>query len=142
LMTARLSVFIGDPTAVGYQTLPGEPFTEVHSCLTAYVRASGLARQGVDNLYADVWWWGSHGLPPLPEGVENPYRPFNLDNLSYPPTFLLLLWPLAALDGDFLAQRALWFGFNGLFGAFGLWAVARWIGGPAAHRALLLTNAH
>ena len=138
LMTARLSVFIGEPTAVAYQTLPGEPFTEVHSCLTAYVRASGLARQGVENLYADVWWSGSHGLPPLPEGVENPYRPFHLDNLSYPPTFLLLMWPLAALDGDFLAQRALWFGFNGLFGAFGLWAVARWIGGPAAHRALLL----
>lgn len=138
LMTARLSVFIGDPTMVDHQTLPGEAFTEVHSCLTAYVRASELARQGVENLYADEWWRGSHGLPPRPEGVENPYSPFHLDNLSYPPTFLLLMAPLTALDGDFLAQRAAWFGLNGLFAAFGLWIVARWIGGPAAHRALIL----
>ncbi len=136
--TARLSIFIGDPTAVDYQAVPGDRFVEVHSCLSAYVRASELARQGADNLYDNRWWYGSNGLPPLPSGVENPYAPFLLDNFSYPPPFLLLSAPLAVLDGDFLAQRALWFGLNGLFAAFGIWRVARWIDGTAAHRVLLL----
>lgn len=136
--TARVTVFIGDPTAVEYQALPGDSFVETHSCLTAYVRASELARQGADNLYADHWWHGSNGLPPLAPGVENPYRPFLPDNFSYPPSFLLIASALAPLDGDFLAQRALWFGMNAAFVAFGLWVVARWLDGPAAHRVLLL----
>lgn len=135
---SRVSVFIGDPTVVEYQALPGEEFTETHSCLTAYVRASELARQGVENLYEDPWWYGSRGLPPLPEGEADPWEPFELDNFSYPPPFLLLTTPLAPLDGDFLAQRALWFGLNGILAALGMWVVARWLDGRAAHRALLL----
>jgi len=136
--TAQLSIFIGDPTRTDLQALPGNTFTETHSCLTAYVRAANLGGQGVDNLYEDHFWHGSHGLPPLPPGVENPYRPFHLDNFSYPPPFLLLVSPLIPLSGDFLAQRALWFGLNGLLLALGLWVVARFIDGPAAHRVLLL----
>lgn len=135
---ARVSVFIGDPTAVELQAVPGEKFTETHSCLTAYVRASELANEGADNLYADPWWYGSLGLPPRPEGAPDPWRPFDLDNFSYPPTFLLITAPLTPLEGDFLAQRALWFGLNGLLGALGVWTVARWIEGRAAHRVLLL----
>lgn len=136
--TAQLSIFIGDPTRTNLQALPGNMFTETHSCLTAYVRAADLGGQGVDNLYEDHFWHGSHGLPPLPPEVENPYRPFHLDNFSYPPPFLLLVSPLIPLSGDFLAQRALWFGLNGLLLALGLWVVARFIDGPAAHRVLLL----
>jgi hypothetical protein len=134
----KVSVFMGDPTQIDLQALPGEKFTETHSCLSAYVRALDLARQGVDNLYSDPWWFGSLGLPPLPEGAADPWAPFGLDNFSYPPTFLLVASPLAVLDGDFLAQRALWFVLNGLVGALGLWRVAQWIGGRAAHRVLLL----
>lgn len=136
--TARLSVFIGDPARVDRQMLPGNAFVETHSCLTAYVRADALARRGVDNLYDDRWWYGSNGLPPLPAGVENPYRPFLLDNFNYPPPFLLMMTPLAPLEGDFYAQRALWFGLNGLLLALGLWIVARFVDGPGAHRVLLL----
>lgn len=135
---SRLSVFIGDPRAVNDQVIPGEHFTEVHSCLSAYARANELARQGVANLYADSWWHGSLGLPPLAPGAPNPWAPFELDNFSYPPPFLLLTAPLAPLQGDFLAQRALWFGLNGLLAASGIWAVARWIDGPRAHRVVLL----
>jgi hypothetical protein len=137
--TARLSIFIGDPSRADLQALPGETFVEVHSCLSAYVRASALVRQGVDNVYDDRWWLGSNGLPPLPAGSENPYRPFALDNFSYPPPFLLLVSPLAPLEGDFFAQRALWFGLNGILLALGLFLVSRWIDGPGAHRALLLS---
>lgn len=137
--TARLSVFMGDPSRVDQQVLPGERFLETHSCLTAYVRADTLSRQRVDNLYADRWWRGSHGYPPRAAGDEDPYRPFVLDYYAYPPPFLLVVAPLAPLDGDFAAQRALWFGLNGLLLAVGLWVVARWLDGAGAHRALLMT---
>lgn len=135
---ARVSVFIGDPTRVDQQVVPGEKFLETHSCLTAYVHAAKLSQQRVDNLYAEQWWHGAHGLPPLPAGVENPYRPFLLDYYAYPPPFLLIMAPLAPLAGDFPAQRALWFGINGLLLAVGLWIVARWVDGPGSHRVLLL----
>ena len=135
---ARVSTFMGDPTRVDLQVLPGEKFLETHSCLTAYVRADTLSRGGVDNLYDSQWWHGSHGFPPRAAGVEDPYRPFILDYYAYPPPFLLIMAPLAPLDGDFLAQRALWFGLNGLLLAAGLWILARWIDGPNAHRVLLL----
>lgn len=136
--TARLSVFMGDAKRVEQQVLPGLAFVETHSCLTAYVHAAALSQEGVANLYAERWWHGAHGLPPAPAGVKSAYQPFLLDYYAYPPPFLLIMAPLAPLSGDFPAQRALWFGLNGLLLAIGLWVVARWIDGPRAHRALLL----
>lgn len=135
---ARTSVFMGDPAQVDRQAIPGEKFLETHSCLTAYVQADTLSRAGVDNLYDPKWWHGAGGLPPLPPGAPSPYRPFVLDYYAYPPPFLLAMAPLAPLSGDFPAQRALWFGINGLLLAAGLWIVARFIDGPNAHRVLLL----
>lgn len=137
--TARVSIFIGDSTRVDQQVLPGMAFLETHSCLTAYVHAATLSRQRVDNLYADRWWDGSHGLSPTSPDVAKPYRPFTLDYYAYPPPFLLVMAPLAPFEGDFAAQRALWFGLNGLLLAVGLWIVARWVEGPSAHRVLLLS---
>ena len=139
IKTAQLSIFIGDSNRWDQQVLPGEKFLETHSCLTAYVHADTLSRQRVDNLYEERFWLGSHGFPPAPAGVESPYRPFVLDYYAYPPPFLLVMAPLAALSGDFAAQRALWFGLNGLLLAVGLWIVARWLDGPSTHRVLLLT---
>lgn len=136
--TAQLSIFMGDSARVEQQTLPGEKFVETHSCLTAYVHADTLSRKRVDNLYAEHFWLRSHGLPPAPSDAENPYRPFLLDYYAYPPPFLFVMAPLAPLSGDFPAQRALWFGINGILLAVGLWIIARWIGGPSAHRTLLL----
>lgn len=136
--TARLSVFMGDSTRVEQQVLPSIEFIKTHSCLTAYVHAAELSRQGVTNLYEERWWHGSHGFPPLPAGAKSAYPPFVLDYYAYPPPFLLIMAPLAPLSGDFAAQRALWFGLHGLLLAIGLWVVARWLEGPRAHRALLL----
>lgn len=137
--TAQLSVFMGDSTRMDRQALPGEKFLETHSCLTAYVHADELSRKRVDNLYAEPFWLGSHGLPSPPAGVENPYRPFVLDYYAYPPPFLLAMTPLAVFAGDYAAQRALWFACNALLLAVGLWTVARWLDGPNTHRVLLLT---
>ena len=136
--TARLSVFVGDSARSDLQVLPRVDFLGTHSCLSAYVKGSQLARQRVDNLYDESWWRGSEGQPPLPPGVENPYHPFILDYYAYPPPFLFVVAPLAPLDGDYPAQRALWFGMNGMLLALGLWIVARWMGGPNSHRVLLL----
>ncbi len=139
IKTAQLSIFIGDFTRADQQVVPGEKFVATHSCLSAYVHADALSRKRVDNLYAERHWLGSHGFPPAPPGVESPYRPFVLDYYAYPPPFLLVIAPLAAFAGDFAAQRALWFGCNGLLLAVGLWIVARWLDGPSAHRVLLLS---
>lgn len=136
--TTRLSVFMGDPTRVQDSVVPGIDFLATHSCLTAYVRADTLTRAGAENVYDTRWWHGSEGLPPRPAGVDDPYRPFVLDYYPYPPAFLLGMAPLMPLEGDFPAQRALWFGLNGLLLAAGLWIVARWIEGPLGHRVLLL----
>jgi hypothetical protein len=136
--TARVSIFMGDSTRVDLQALPGEKFLETHSCLTAYVHADALSRQRVANLYETSWWSGAHGMSDRAAGVENPYQPFLLDYYAYPPPFLLVMSPLAPLAGDFAAQRALWFGLNGLLLAVGLWLMARWLDGPSSHRVLLL----
>jgi len=136
--TAQLSVFMGDATRPDLQVLPGVKFIETHSCLSAYVQADRLARERVENLYDPAAWLGSHGQPPRPAGAEDPYRPFVLDYYAYPPPFLLAMAPLAIFAGDFAAQRALWFGVNGLLLAVGLWLVARWLDGPGGHRVLLL----
>lgn len=139
ISVGRVSVFMGDASRVDMQVMPGEKFLETHSCLSAYVRADTLSRRRVDNLYAPQWWSGSHGFAPRPAGDVDPYRPFVLDYYAYPPPFLLIMAPLAPLDGDFMAQRALWFGLNGFVLAVGLWIVARWLDGVGAHRTLLLT---
>lgn len=138
MSTTRLSIFMGDATQVDKQSVPGEKFLETHNCLTAYVQAEQISRQRVDNLYDPKWWHGAHSMPPREPGVENPYQPFLLDFYPYPPPFLLIMRPLGLLEGDFPAQRALWFGLTGLLMAAGLWIVARWIDGPNTHRVLLL----
>lgn len=136
--TAGVSTFMADGSRTDLQVLPGMDFLETHSCLTAYVRGAELAQDGVENLYADPWWAGSHGKAPLPAGVMSRYAPFKLDYYAYPPPFLLAVAPLVPLKADFPAQRALWFGLNSLLSFAGLWAVARWVGGRSAHRVLLL----
>lgn len=78
------------------------------------------------------------GPPTAPRGRRQSIPPIRPRLLPVSPPFLLALLPLSALEGDFAAQRALWFGLNGLLLAAALWIVARWIGGPNAHRVLLL----
>ncbi|MEZ4293373.1 MAG: glycosyltransferase family 87 protein [Polyangiaceae bacterium] len=135
VQVARVSVFIADPTRTEAQIVPGIKFLETHSCLTAYVRARDLAHDRVDNLYLAERWPVDLHVDPRP---ETPYSPFDLDEFFYPPPFLLIAEILAPLRGDFLAQRAAWFGLNGLFLAASFWLAARKLGGPHWHRPLLL----
>lgn len=136
-MGARLSVFMGEPRSVELQVAPGNEFLAHHACLTAYVHGSTLARSGVENLY-DARYWPDLCPPDAPPEDAQRYAPFRLDAFAYPPSFLLLTGVLAPFDGDYLAQRALWFGLNGVLLAVGLWITARWIGGDRWHRVLLM----
>ncbi len=135
--TSRLSVYMGDPTRPELSLAPDNNFLTTHSCLTAYVEGSRLATLGDPNLYAAEHW--PH-ISETPEGkaAEVAYAPFPMDAYAYPPPFLLL--PRLLLGGlpDFFSQRALWFSFNGLFFAAALGIVARWVGGRAGIRALML----
>ena len=135
VQVARVSVFMGDPTRTDLQIVPGVKFVETHSCLTAYVRGYELARDVVDNLYLAERW--PNTVEPLVR-PETPFSPFDIDSYFYPPPFLLLAGFLAPFRGDFLAQRAAWFGVNGLLVAIAFWLGARELGGPRWHRPLLL----
>lgn len=135
VQVGRVSVFMADPTRTDAQVVPGLEFLEHHSCLTAYVRGGELAKDRVDNLYLADRWPSTVDLEVRP---ETPFSPFDVDAFFYPPPFLLLAELLAPLRGDFLAQRAAWFGLNSLLLAFGLWIGARAFGGSRWHRPLLL----
>ncbi|MCX4246109.1 glycosyltransferase family 87 protein [Paraliomyxa miuraensis] len=134
VQVARVSVFIADPTRTDAQVVPGLEFLERHSCLTAYVRASEMARDGVDDLYRAERWPIDLEAEARP---QTPFSPFDIDPFFYPPPFLLVAELLAPMRGDFLAQRAAWFGLNGLLVALALGLAARSFGGARWHRALL-----
>ncbi|HMJ55843.1 MAG TPA: glycosyltransferase family 87 protein [Polyangiaceae bacterium] len=105
--------------------LPGDAFYRSHSCLTAYWRASALAREGVVNLY-DAALYEKHTI----DG-------FDIDAFLYPPPFLL--WPsaAAALSDRFAVVRVGWYVVElGLF----VWtfaSVSVWVGGRSGARCLL-----
>ncbi|MEZ4447906.1 MAG: glycosyltransferase family 87 protein [Nannocystaceae bacterium] len=135
VQVARVSVFMADPTRTDAQLVPGIEFLETHSCLTAYVRADELAHDRVDNLYLAERW-----PSPIRTGARpvTPFSPFDLDEYFYPPPFLLITEVLAPMRGDFLAQRAAWFGLNGLLLGWALGLGAWALGGARWHRPLLL----
>ena len=132
------SVFMSDSTRVDRSLDPTNAFVVRHSCMTAYVEGARLATEGVENVYdAERWPELSHSAASAAAATR--YAPFDLDAFAYPPPFLLLPRFLLAPLSDFASQRALWFGLNGLFLAFGLWTAATWIGGRAGARLLLLS---
>jgi len=134
--TNRLGTFMGDYKRPELSLMPSVPFLVNHSCLTAYVEATRLATEGEKNIYdAENWPDLSHSA--RSDTYAQRYAPFTLDAFAYPPPFLLLP-RILLLWNDFQAQRALWFGLNGIFLAFGLWQVAHWIGGKQQLRPLLL----
>lgn len=135
--TARLSTFMGDYMRPELSLLPSVPFIVNHSCLTAYVEAARLTTEGEKNIYnAENWPDLSHSARSATYAQR--YAPFALDAFAYPPPFLLLTRILLLPWNDFQTQRALWFGLNGIFLAFGIWTVAHWIGGKQQIRPLLL----
>jgi hypothetical protein len=133
-VTARMSVFMGDPAFLRYAMLGSGSGLQHHLCFTAYVHAAELIRAGVDNVY-DLSLVPSEGLPETAAHMA----PFDLDRYGYPPQFLLVPLALTAVVEDFLAQRALWFGLNGVLFAWTLWKLAAWVGPRQGRVALVAT---
>lgn len=119
VLISRLSIFMNNFEYSGASVLPFIPFFKTHSCLTAYVHAIQLIEIGTENLYDPSNW---------PNSGNEKYAPFLLDAFMYPPPFLLLPKLLFSITNSFPVQRAVWFGFSGIFIASVFWIIAKWTG--------------
>jgi hypothetical protein len=103
VQTARLSVFMLDPTQPRYSLFPEDQWMVGHCCLTAYSESARLMGEGEQNIY-NVGLYRDRKL-----------ESFNVDPYHYPPPFLLLpLAVRAVVGGDFESVRAVWFGMSAL----------------------------
>ncbi|MCP5105207.1 MAG: DUF2029 domain-containing protein [bacterium] len=132
--TARLSSWLVDPVE-DWSISTNDPFFAKHMCMTAYVYAADLSRQGIDNVY-DVKHYP--GLNPDAK-VHTTIRNFQPDDpYQYPPQFLLLPRLAIALTDDFDLIKISWFFLQALLFVFISLSVARFIGGEAGAAAALL----
>jgi hypothetical protein len=103
LQTARLSVFMVDPSLSQYSLFPGVKWYIEHCCLTAYSESARLLGDGEKNIYDSKNYY------------DRKVASFNVDPYHYPPPFLLLpLMVRGVTGGDFLNVRALWFALSAL----------------------------
>ena len=137
IVLGRLTVFMVDPTRVGYSSIPTSQWETRHSCVSAYF-VSGKAASSTSNIYSDSLFTAPNDDPSKPRKALT-IGPFNIDVYEYPPPFLLLPRTLLRLTPDFLRFRALWFGLNGLVILAAILVVARALGQAAGTRALLLS---
>lgn len=127
VQTARLGAHMEDITSEWWVSTT-HPLWSKHACMTAYVYAADLDRQGEPNVY-DAGHYP--GLTPSAEPhptvenltVEDPYQ--------YPPPFLLLPRLAIALSNDYLSIRAVWYSINVLLFLGTALLLARWVGGRA-----------
>ncbi|MGK4006290.1 glycosyltransferase family 87 protein [Sorangium sp. So ce1036] len=135
LQTARLSVFMADPSSVSASLVPESAFFVRHACLGAYINAAELSRHGVANVYQEPL--ASSGLPsPSPSAID--IAPFMLEAYQYPPPFLLLPRLATLFTRDFFVLRTVWFAVQATLLAAALLGLARWIGGREGKVAALL----
>jgi hypothetical protein len=142
LQTARLSCFMADPALRWASAYPPEEFGVRHMCLSAYVHAADLARQGVPNVYAEEYYpafdFRIAGERPLRSSTVENLIPHLRDAFEYPPPFLLLPRTALALTNDFLVIRTGWFMIQAtLFIVFAL-VLARHVGSHRGTVAALL----
>src|SRR5262249_37133090 len=99
--TARLCLFMRDPTRTSRSVLRGSGFFRAHSCLTAYVAAAAFERHGYDTIYDPDLYGGDEW--------ESFIGPLSVDLYEYPPTFLPLPMLASRTGGDYFRLRTLWF---------------------------------
>ena len=135
LQTARLAVFIADPTRTGSSMLP--PLQTRHSCLTGPLEAAAHHLQGSANVYAANLFPDPRQPPERWPAPALDTRPFAVEPFVWAPHFLLAAVALLRLGGDFLGARALWFAIEGVFLLLALLALALQAPAPGRRRALL-----
>lgn len=132
--TARLSSWVTDPTEEWWIST-SDPFYSQHMCMTAYIYAADLNRQGVDNIYDHSLYPGLNPNAKIHTTIQN-FSPD--DPYQYPPQFLLLPRIAIALSDDFDIIKIFWLFLQALFFGFIAWTVARFIGGEVGLTAALL----
>jgi len=113
VQTARLSIFMLDPSQPEYSLFPGDQWMVEHCCLTAYSESARFTSEGERNIYDATLYRGPDAA--VDKGLRRKLGSFTVDPYHYPPPFLLLpLGVRAVTGGDFLSVRALWFGISAL----------------------------
>jgi hypothetical protein len=138
--TARLGLFVADPSQAWASAFPPVSSLAKHQCLPAYVRAGELAARGQPNLWnPDDYRKPQHDGPPwLPVSDMRGLIQHLGDPFEYPPTFAMAPRAAVAITHDYQIIRAAWYGIS----ALGFWiafvACAIWIAGRPGATALLL----
>lgn len=137
----RLGAFMANPENTFGSAFP-DPAVVDHMCMSAYVQAGALARDGDANVYEEHHWPAFS----TKAGEKNPgasssvseLGPVVEDAYEYPPQFLLLPRLALAFTNHFLIIRAVWFAIQAVaFLAVAL-ALAGSIGGSEGTIAGLL----
>lgn len=108
LQTARLSIFMIDPSQTQYSLFPGDKWMVEHCCLTAYNESARLVGEGENNIYKKELYFGEEFK--TNKEFRRKLDGFTVDPYHYPPPFLLLpIMARAIVGGNFLDLRMLWF---------------------------------
>ena len=133
LLFARLGVFMSDPSQTWGSLVP-VPDVVDHMCMTAYVYAADLSRQGEPNVYDERHWPAFHtndAAAPSTRSSVAELDPWISDPYEYPPQFLLLPRLGLLATNHFLVLRAVWFALEATLLLAVALSLARWIGGHA-----------
>jgi len=133
--TMRQSLYVAKPER-GWWLTTKQPLWAEHACMTAYVYAADLNRQGEPNVYAAEHYPGMNPAAEVHTTVANlvPEDPY-----VYPPQFLMLPRLAIAMSGDYQAIRAVWYSVQALLMVGVTLALAHWFGGATGILALALT---
>lgn len=132
--TSRLSSWVTDPNEEWFITTD-HPLFAGHLCMTAYIYAADLNRQGEENVYDKALYPAMNPEAEVHTTIANLHPE---DPYQYPPQFLLLPRLAIALTSDFQAIQIFWLFLQALFFGFIAWSVARFIGGDIGLMAALL----
>lgn len=135
VQTTRQSLHIADPTRDFWLTTQQALWAK-HSCMTAYIYAADLSRQGDANVYHADHYPGLNPTAKVHTTVANlvPEDPY-----VYPPQFLLLSRLAIAMSSDFFVIQAVWYSLQAILMVLVTLLFARWFGGAPGTLALVLT---
>jgi hypothetical protein len=130
--TARLGLFVTDPTQIWASAFPPVAESAEHQCSAAYVRAGELAAHGRSNLWDPAAY--EEGTSSEIDGLS----PFIADPYEYPPPFTVLPRVAVAATNDYQLIRNVWFGLSAVGFLVAFVVLAVWIRGRAGATSLLL----
>lgn len=128
--TARVTIFVANPTQNWASVFPPMPASSNHQCLAAYVRAGELAALHHADLWnQDAYANGKHSqVDGLAAYLADPYE--------YPPVLAAAARTAVAATDSYALIRIAWFAASALAFWLAFLAIARWAGGRVQDTAL------